>query len=84
MQALCGSLLNLRRRSALHEILQSLNLPTKYKSDAWPKLQELMQQDKKSRGGALRFVALEDLGKCVRIESPKIDELERAYARIAQ
>ena len=70
---------------ALHyEILQSLNLPTKYKSDAWPKLQELMQQDKKSRGGALRFVALEDLGKCVRIEAPKSEELERAYARIAQ
>jgi 3-dehydroquinate synthase len=67
-----------------YEILESLGLPTKYRLDAWSELQRLMQQDKKNRAGTLRFVAIQEPGKCVRIEAPNIDELERAYARITQ
>jgi len=43
-----------------------------------------MGLDKKVKSGALRFVAIESVGKCVRIESPTIDELQAAYERIAQ
>ena len=67
-----------------YKILDALKLPTKYRLDAWPELQRFMQQDKKNRAGDLRFVALQDINNCVRIEAPSNDELERAYARIAQ
>ena len=67
-----------------YKILESLNLPTKYHSSAWPALLGFMQQDKKNRAGALRFVALQDLNSCTRIEAPNIDELQRVYERISQ
>ena len=67
-----------------YEILRSLELPTKYQLDAWPELQHLIRQDKKNRSGTLRFVALQELNNCVRIEDPNNSELEAAYARIAQ
>ena len=67
-----------------YKILESLKLPTKYHSSAWSALQGFMQQDKKNRAGALRFVALQDLNSCTRIEAPNIDELLRVYERISQ
>ena len=67
-----------------YEILRSLELPTKYQLDAWPELQHLIRQDKKNRSGTLRFVALQEVNNCVRIEDPNNVELEAAYARIAQ
>ena len=67
-----------------YEILKSLKLPTSYSADAWPELLVAMGLDKKVKSGALRFVAIEDLGKCTRIESPTSDELQAAYGRISQ
>lgn len=67
-----------------YKILESLKLPTKYHSSAWSALLGFMQQDKKNRAGALRFVALQDLNSCTRIEAPNIDELQRVYERISQ
>ena len=43
-----------------------------------------MSLDKKTKSGTLRFVAIENVGKCVRIESPTSDELAIAYERIAE
>ena len=67
-----------------YEILKSLKLPTSYSADAWAELLGAMGLDKKVKSGALRFVAIETLGKCTRIESPTSDELQAAYGRIAQ
>ena len=67
-----------------YKILKSLQLPTSYKKEAWSELLGTMGLDKKVKSGALRFVAIESVGKCVRIESPTIDELQAAYERIAQ
>ena len=66
-----------------YKILQSLKLPTGYEASAWSDLLSTMGLDKKVKSGALRFVAIEEIGKCTRIEAPTIDELSAAYARIS-
>lgn len=66
-----------------YKILQALKLPTSYESSAWNELLETMGLDKKVKSGALRFVAIEEIGKCTRIEAPTADELAAAYARIS-
>ncbi len=67
-----------------YAILQSLKLPVKYQKAAWPELLETMGLDKKAKSGTLRFVAIEAIGKCTRIEAPTSDELLSAYERISQ
>ena len=66
-----------------YKILQSLKLPTGYEASAWSDLLSTMGLDKKVKSGALRFVAIEEIGKCTRIEAPTTDELAAAYARIS-
>ena len=66
-----------------YKILQALKLPTSYESSAWNEILETMGLDKKVKSGALRFVAIEEIGKCTRIEAPTADELAAAYARIS-
>jgi 3-dehydroquinate synthase len=66
-----------------YKILQALKLPTSYQSSAWNELLATMGLDKKVKSGALRFVAIEEIGKCTRIEAPSTDELAAAYARIS-
>jgi 3-dehydroquinate synthase len=68
---------------AHYKILKSLKLPTSYESSAWNELLATMSLDKKVKSGLLRFVAIERVGKCTRIESPTTDELSAAYARIS-
>ena len=67
-----------------YAVLKALKLPTKYQASAWPELLSAMSLDKKTKSGTLRFVAIDDVGKCVRIESPTSDELAIAYERIAE
>lgn len=66
-----------------YKILQALKLPTSYEASAWNDLLATMGLDKKVKSGALRFVAIEEIGKCTRIEAPTADELAAAYARIS-
>ena len=67
-----------------YKVLKALKLPTEYQLSAWAELLKAMGLDKKAKSGNLRFVAIEDIGKCTRIESPSSDELQAAYERIAK
>lgn len=59
-------------------IIGSLDLPTSYRSDAWPQLYQLMSRDKKNRSH-LRFVTLSSIGKPVRLENPNPEILKEIY-----
>ncbi len=67
-----------------YRILGGLGLPTTYQLNAWPELLELMSLDKKIKNGKVRFVGLEELGKCNRIESASDQNLRSAYERICR
>jgi 3-dehydroquinate synthase len=43
-------------------LVQTLDLPTTYRRDAWPELYAEMLRDKKTRNGVLRFVVLDGIG----------------------
>jgi len=67
----------------LHKkILSDLGLPTSYESRHWPELRANMAIDKKSRSGTLRFVAISEFGKTLRIEAPSEGDLLAAYERL--
>ena len=67
----------------LHKkILGNLGLPTSYESRHWPELRANMAIDKKSRSGTLRFVAISEFGKTLRIEAPSESDLLAAYERL--
>ena len=64
-------------------ILDNLGLPTTYESRHWPELRANMAIDKKSRSGTLRFVAISEIGKTLRIETPSESDLLAAYERLS-
>jgi 3-dehydroquinate synthase len=64
-------------------LLTKFDLPTTYKKDALPALLELMASDKKSRGTALRFIGISEIGKPVWLENVTTDEITTAYERIS-
>lgn len=64
-------------------ILKDLGLPTTYESRHWSELRANMAIDKKSRSGTLRFVAISDIGKTLRIEAPSESDLLAAYERLS-
>jgi 3-dehydroquinate synthase len=64
-------------------ILQKLGLPTTYESRHWAELRASMAIDKKSRSGTLRFVAISEIGKTLRIEAPGESDLLAAYERLS-
>ena len=64
------------------DILTSLGLPTTYRDRQWPKLEDAMKRDKKTRAGLLRFVVLDRIGRTSRIEGPDPALLLSAYAAI--
>ena len=64
-------------------ILENLGLPTTYESHHWPELRANMAIDKKSRSGTLRFVAISEIGKTLRIEAPSESDLHAAYERLS-
>jgi len=65
-------------------ILESLGLPTTYPGDRFAHLLGVMQRDKKSRGGMLRFIGLDRIGQPVMIEGPEESLLFAAYENIAE
>lgn len=65
-------------------VLQSLGLPTTYRASEFSKLMDAMQRDKKSRGGSMRFVVLDDLAKPTIMNAPTNEMLFAAYQEIAE
>ena len=63
-------------------ILTSLGLPTTYRGGRFQQLLEAMRRDKKSRGGVLRFVALDGIGRPRIITAPTDEALASAYGEI--
>lgn len=64
------------------EVLGELGLPLEYRADRWDQLLAVMQRDKKSRSGHLRFVIIDDLGKPTMLNSPPNDLLFTAFQSI--
>lgn len=65
------------------DILTSLGLPVSYRAGAWPQLLATMQRDKKSRGGLLRFIVLDDIARPTVLHSPDESLLFAAYQEVA-
>ena len=63
-------------------VLTSLGLPTTYRDRQWPKLEDAMKRDKKTRAGVLRFVVLDRIGTVSRLEGPDPALLLAAYAAV--
>ncbi|WP_052460435.1 3-dehydroquinate synthase [Microbacterium gorillae] len=66
------------------EVLTLLGLPTQYRAGAWPGLLATMQRDKKSRGGMLRFIVLDDIARPTVLQAPDESLLFAAYQEIAE
>jgi 3-dehydroquinate synthase len=64
-------------------VLESLGLPTRYRSGAFPSLLETMRIDKKARGSRIRFVLLEGLARPVVVDDPDPGVLAAAYDEVA-
>ncbi|MCX6501210.1 MAG: 3-dehydroquinate synthase [Microbacterium sp.] len=64
-------------------VLTSLGLPVSYRGGAWPTLLATMQRDKKSRGGMLRFIVLDDIARPTVLQAPDESLLFAAYQEIA-
>lgn len=64
------------------KLLGDLGLPITYAKDAWSELFDLLALDKKSRGKALRFVAISGVGQTLRLEGVGKEDLEKAYERL--
>jgi 3-dehydroquinate synthase len=65
-------------------ILGSLSLPTTYPAGRWKTLLATMQRDKKARGGMLRFVVLDAVGRPTTVNGPEEGLLFAAYQNIAE
>jgi 3-dehydroquinate synthase len=66
------------------DILQLLGLPTTYRAGAWPQLLAAMQRDKKSRGGMLRFIVLDDVARPTVLQAPDESLLFAAYQEVGE
>lgn len=65
------------------DILELLGLPTTYRAGAWPTLLASMQRDKKTRGGLLRFIVLDDIARPTVLQAPDDSLLFAAYQEVA-
>jgi len=65
-------------------VLRSLTLPTTYPGERWGHLLATMQRDKKARGGMLRFICLDAIGRPVVVEGPDESLLFAAYQELAE
>lgn len=66
------------------DILTSLGLPTSYPAGKWEQLLSNMRIDKKSRGGNLRFVVLDQIGKPTIMHGVTDEILFTAFQEIAE
>ena len=68
------------------EILSAVGLPTSLGSipgaHNWPSLFAAMALDKKSRGSIIRFVVLNEIGNCGRLEGVTEEQLKSAYEKV--
>lgn len=64
-------------------ILAGLTLPLGYPANRWPTLLTAMRRDKKSRGGMLRFVLLDGIGRTSILNGPEDHLLFTAFQEIA-
>ncbi|AQQ15344.1 3-dehydroquinate synthase [Corynebacterium glaucum] len=67
-----------------HEIISTVGLPTRYEAGAFDELYAGMTRDKKNRDGRIRFVVLDGLGSCTRLEDATVDEMRAAYEAISE
>jgi 3-dehydroquinate synthase len=65
-------------------VFEGLGLPITYRADRWPQLLDTMQRDKKARGGALRFVVLDKIGKPSILSAPTPELLFTAFQSIVE
>lgn len=63
-------------------VLDLLGLPRTYRAGAWSQLLATMQRDKKTRGGMLRFIVLDDLAKPTVLQAPDETLLFAAYQEV--
>lgn len=66
------------------QVLGKLGLPLGYRGDRWEQLLATMQRDKKARGGMLRFVVLDEIGKPGILNAPTPEMLFSAFQEIVQ
>ncbi|MDZ8172746.1 3-dehydroquinate synthase [Microbacterium xanthum] len=66
------------------DVLGSLGLPMTYRAGAWNQLLATMQRDKKSRGGMLRFIVLDDIAKPTVLQAPDESLLFAAYQEVGE
>jgi 3-dehydroquinate synthase len=64
-------------------VLSSVGLPTGYAPGAWPRLRDVMNVDKKTRGATLRFVVLRGLAHPTTLVAPDEELLRAAYADVS-
>ncbi|MET0812928.1 MAG: 3-dehydroquinate synthase [Microbacterium sp.] len=64
------------------DILDLLGLPTTYRAGGWPQLKATMQRDKKTRGGMLRFIVLDDIARPTVLQAPDESLLFAAYQEV--
>ncbi|QTV80860.1 3-dehydroquinate synthase [Microbacterium sp. NIBRBAC000506063] len=65
-------------------VLESLGLPTSYRAGAWNTLLATMQRDKKTRGGMLRFIVLDEIAKPTVLQAPDESLLFAAYQEVGE
>ena len=65
-------------------IFNLIGLPTTYPAREFDKLLAAMQRDKKSRGGNLRFVVLDDIAKPTIMQAPTDEMLFASFQEIAE
>jgi 3-dehydroquinate synthase len=65
-------------------VFSKLGLPMTYPADKFEQLLATMQRDKKTRGGTLRFIVLERIGKPTILSAPTNELLFTAYQAIVE
>ena len=71
-----------RHRAVLNQIGLPMTLGSISGGSNWPALYAAMALDKKSRGAQIRFVVLNEIGKCDRLESVTEEQLKSAYEKV--
>jgi 3-dehydroquinate synthase len=66
------------------DVLGSLGLPLTYRGGAWNQLLATMQRDKKTRGGMLRFIVLDDIARPTVLQAPDESLLFAAYQEVGE
>jgi 3-dehydroquinate synthase len=81
-----AGLINQETVSLHRNALAGIGLPTSLASvpggNNWPALQAAISLDKKARGSQIRFVVLNEIGNCGRLEGVTEEQLKSAYERL--